>query len=223
MLNPSVYEQVTTLSDPSQAGNGQLNGHGSAALVAVNDVADLAPGANRRRGVHPLHWLVDGHWLGRWRTPLLLRLWRYGAGSFATFIISSFAFWVLFSWAHVGATTSAVLAFLAGFVPSVFLNRRWAWQQRGRQGAGRQTSMYVLVSGTSLVVQAAVTKLAALEAHRTAHLEKDLLVTASFMFTTVGLFGLKYLAYDRLVFSRRSGARRSRHQVPTTTEPNRQP
>ena len=47
--------------------------------------------------------------------------------------------------------------------------------------------------------------------------------TYSREWSVVGLTGLKYLAYDRLVFLDRAGARRSRHQVPSTTEQNRSP
>ena len=49
---------------------------------------------------------------------------------------------------------------------------------------------------------------------------KDVLVTLSYLFSVVVLSGLKYLAYDRFVFVDR---RRSRSQVPTTTEQNLAP
>ncbi|HTV10815.1 MAG TPA: GtrA family protein [Acidimicrobiales bacterium] len=218
------YQRSNGLSDAVD-GLSQAPSNGGPVAVADSElfsppsVAE-APAAKR---VHPVHWLVDGHWLGRWRTPLLLKMWRYGAGSIVAFVTSVFVVYACFSWLGLGATTSAVLAFVAGAVPNWILNRRWAWQQRGREGVGRETSLYVLVSVVSLVASTAVTKLAAVEANHVEHVMKDLLVTASYTFSIVVLTILKYLAYDRWVFVNRSGARSSRHQVPTTTEPNRNP
>jgi len=85
----------------------------------------------------PLHWLVDGHWLGRFRTPSLLRIWRYGAGSIVAFVTSGVAFYICIDWFGLGAITCSVIAFFAGALPNWVLNRRWAWQKRGREGVGR--------------------------------------------------------------------------------------
>ncbi|MGO9658351.1 MAG: GtrA family protein [Acidimicrobiales bacterium] len=167
-----------------------------------------------------LHWLVDGHWLGRWRTPLLLKIWRYGAGSIVAFVTSGVAFYICIDWFGLGAITCSVIAFFAGAVPNWVLNRRWAWQKRGREGVGRETTLYVVVSLISLVASAIVTKLTALGTAHSGHMVKDVLVTLSYLFSVVVLSGLKYLAYDRFVFVDR---RRSRSQVPTTTEQNLAP
>ncbi|MGA3217640.1 MAG: GtrA family protein [Acidimicrobiales bacterium] len=167
-----------------------------------------------------LHWLVDGHWLGRWRTPLLLKIWRYGAGSIVAFVTSGVAFYVCIDWFGLGAITCSVIAFFAGAVPNWVLNRRWAWQKRGREGVGRETTLYVVVSLISLVVSAIVTKLTAMASDGSGHMMRDVLVTLSYLFSVVVLSGLKYLAYDRFVFIDR---RRSRSQVPTTTEQNLAP
>jgi putative flippase GtrA len=168
-----------------------------------------------------LHWLVEGHWLGRWRTPKLLKLWRYGAGSIVAFVTSIVAYYVCYSWAHLGAITSTWIAFVAGAVPNWVLNRRWAWQKRGREGMTRETTLYVIVSLISVVVSSVFTKLTAHSAeHLANHLDKDLLVTGSYMLSVIVLTGLKYVAYDRFVFVER---RSSRAQVPTTTEQNRTP
>jgi len=223
MLAPLKYERSSTFSDPT---DGQVEGRRRAPSVALlgaelrTEVVGAKVGA---KGVHPVHWLVDGHWLGRWRTPLLLKLWRYGAGSIVAFCTSIFVLYACFSWLALGATTSAVIAFFAGAVPNWLLNRRWAWQQRGMDGVGRETSLYIAISLLSLVASTAVTKFAAVEATHVGRLARDLLVTASYTFSIVVLTALKYVAYDRWVFIDRSGSRRSRHQVPTTTDPNRAP
>jgi len=167
-----------------------------------------------------LHWLVDGHWLGRWRTPLLLKVWRYGAGSIVAFVTSGVTYYVCIAWIGLGAITCSVIAFFAGAIPNWVLNRRWAWQKRGREGISRETTLYVVVSLISLVASSAVTKLTAMAANHSAHTTRDVLVTLSYLFSVVVLSGLKYLAYDRFVFVDR---RRSRDQVPITTEQNLAP
>ncbi|MGH9106011.1 MAG: GtrA family protein [Acidimicrobiales bacterium] len=170
------------------------------------------------RKVHPLHWLLDGHWLGRWRTPLLLKLWRYGAGSVFAFVTSAVVLSVCFSWIGLGAFTSSTIAFFAGAIPNWILNRRWAWQKKDRKGVGRETTLYAFVSAVSWLASSGVTKITAEAANHTNPTARDLLVTASYMFSIVVLTGLKYVAYDRLVF-----VDRSRHQVRSTTEQNRIP
>jgi putative flippase GtrA len=223
MLAPLAYERVGTFSDPSEVPEGRL-GSGLVDVAGPGlEVVDAGPTTVGDRKLHPLHWLVDGHWLGRWRTPRLLKIWRYGAGSIVAFVTSVVTVYVCFSWIGLGASTSAIIAFFAGAIPNWVLNRRWAWQQRGREGVARETSLYVMVSIISLVTSTAVTKLAATQADHVSHLTKDFLVTGSYTFSIVVLTGLKYLAYDKLVFVDRSGARRSRHQVPSTTEQNRTP
>jgi putative flippase GtrA len=169
----------------------------------------------------PFHWLVGAHWLGRWRTPLAVRMWRYGAGSAVAFITSGVVLFVCLGWFHLGAITSTVIAFLAGAVPNWVLNRRWAWEKRGHEGMVKETVLYVVVSVTALAASSAADKFTAVEtASMKSHLEKSLLVTFAYLFSVVVLTGLKYLAYDRLVFINRPT---SRHQVPTTTEQNRVP
>ena len=208
-----LFPIVTT--DPITAGDG---GTASGPPVTTGP----GPGAATKR-LHPLHWLLDGHWLGRWRTPLLLRLWRYGAGSIVAFLTSVFAVYACYSWLGLGAITSSTIAFFAGAIPNWVLNRRWAWQKRGRDGVARETGMYVLVSLLSWLASVAATKLTAMEAAHVGSLARGLLVTASYTFTIIVLTGLKFVAYDRWVFADRAGDRRSRHQVPITTEQNLKP
>jgi putative flippase GtrA len=172
----------------------------------------------------PVHWVIGAHWLGRWRSPLAVRIWRYGAGSVVAFATSTVVLFVCLSLFKWGAITSTVVAFLAGAIPNWVLNRRWAWERRGREGVVKETTLYVIVSVVALVASAATDKITAVE---TAGLHNDLvksvLVTMAYMFSVVVLTGLKYIAYDRFVFVDRPNARRSRSQVPTRTEPNRTP
>ncbi|MHB1499405.1 MAG: GtrA family protein [Acidimicrobiales bacterium] len=167
-------------------------------------------------------WLLDAHWLGHRRTPFILRLWRYGAGSVVAFVTSEVVLAICFSGFQLGGTKSPVIAFFAGAIPNWILNRRWAWQKRGRDGVGRETTLYVIVSVINLVLSTAATKLTAELSSNAGQLARDLLVSASYTFSIVVLTILKYFVYDRFVFVDR-GRRRSRSQVATTTLENRQP
>jgi putative flippase GtrA len=162
---------------------------------------------------------VDGHWLGRWRTPLLLKVWRYGAGSIVAFVTSSVAYYVCYGWLHLGAISSTWVAFVMGAVPNWILNRRWAWQRQGKEGAGRESLLYLLVSLVSLLASSGATKVTALAVTHTSHTLKDLLVTFSYMASVVALSVLKYVVYDRFVFVDRS----SRARVPITAGQERRP
>jgi putative flippase GtrA len=154
-----------------------------------------------------LYWLVDAHWLGRWRTPALLKLWRYGAGSVVAFVTSVVVYYLCFSFAHLGAIGSTWVAFVAGAVPNWVLNRRWAWEKKGREGVARESVLYVLVSIVSLAASSAATKATALAVDHTNHTARDLLVTFSYMASVVVLSVLKYLVYDRFVFVDKRRAR----------------
>jgi putative flippase GtrA len=139
------------------------------------------------------------------------------------FATSAVVLFVCLSWFHFGAISSTVIAFFAGAIPNWVLNRRWAWEKRGREGVMKETTLYVIVSLIALVASSAADKFTAVEAaHLRNQLEKSVLVTFAYMLSVVILTGLKYVAYDRLVFVDRS-SRHSRAQVPTTTDANRTP
>jgi len=144
--------------------------------------------------------MVDAHWLGRWRTPLVVKLWRYGAGSVVAFVSSVVVYFGCFSWGHLGAIGSTWVAFVAGAVPNWILNRRWAWGKKGKEGVARESVLYVIVSLVSLAASSGATKATALAVVHTSHTARDLLVTFSYMASVIVLSGLKYLVYDRYVF-----------------------
>jgi putative flippase GtrA len=168
-----------------------------------------------------LHWLVDAHWLGRWRSPLVLKLWRYGAGSVVAFVVSTVTVTFCYSWLDLGAITSSTIAFVAGAVPNWVLNRRWAWQKRGRDGVGKETTLYVFITLLSWGAYTGVTKAAALASSSAGETTRDVLVTLSYMAANLVFAALKYLAYDRIVFVERPAS--SRSQVDTMTRAKRQP
>jgi putative flippase GtrA len=207
------HGRLSTLADPSQPtgqqpGGATLRTDGDDGTGPELGSADGAGTAGTDERKHSLvHWLVDAHWLGRWRTPALLKLWRYGAGSVVAFVSSVVVYYAFFSWAHLGAIGSTWVAFIAGAVPNWVLNRRWAWEKRGREGVARESALYVMVSIVSLVASSAATKATALAVVHTSHTARDLLVTFSYTASVVVLSGLKYLVYDRFVFVDRNRSR----------------
>jgi putative flippase GtrA len=221
MPGPSDNGRLGTLDDASQQPVRRPGGPGlrtdgddgtSPEVVATASEPELISTGSEATGTAPrehslLHWLVDAHWLGRWRTPALLKLWRYGAGSVVAFVTSVVGYYLCFSFAHLGAIGSTWVAFGAGAVPNWVLNRRWAWEKKGREGVARESVLYVLVSIVSLAASSATTKATALAVAHTDHTARDLLVTFSYMASVVVLSVLKYLVYDRFVFVDRRRAR----------------
>jgi putative flippase GtrA len=213
MPAPSDQGRLSTLHDPSQPpakqpGGPSLRTDGDDGASPETALTTGSPAAGTPQSKHSLlYWLVDAHWLGRWRTPALLKLWRYGAGSVVAFVSSVVVYYLCFSFAHLGAISSTWVAFVAGAVPNWILNRRWAWEKKGREGVARESALYVLVSIVSLVASSAATKATALAVVHTSHTARDLLVTFSYMASVVVLSVLKYLVYDRFVFIDRRKAR----------------
>ncbi len=155
--------------------------------------------------------------------PRWVRVWRYTVGSVVAAVTSFVAFAAAYD-LGVGTTAATVIAFLAGAVPNWLLNRSWAWQQRGRVHVGREVLLYAAVSAVNLVASAAGTGWAArhVPAATSEHALRVLLVAGAYLATYAVLFVAKFAVYELVVFTDR-GARRSRHQVSTTTTANRAP
>jgi putative flippase GtrA len=159
-------------------------------------------------------------------SPLAMRLTRYTLGSVVALATSIVVFALLYA-AGVGTTAASVSAFLAGAIPNWVLNRRWAWNVRGRVQIGREVIGYAAISALALLASSAGTAWAH-QAVRgmSGHGLRVALVTLAYVVVQVLLFGVKFLAYDLWVFSGRSRIRaafRSRHQVWVAARANRMP
>jgi putative flippase GtrA len=161
------------------------------------------------------------------RSPLAGRVTRYTIGSVVAAAVSAIVFAVLFV-NGAGTTTCSVTAFLAGAIPNWFLNRRWAWQRKGRPAVGREVIGYIATSAVALILASAATawtkaQVQSIPAH---HGIRVALVTASYLAVFVVLFFAKFAVYEFWVFSERSRLRaalRSRVQVLRTARANRTP
>ncbi len=154
------------------------------------------------------------------------RLTKYALGSVIAFATGNLAFAVLYV-LNCSTTVCSVGGFVAAAIPNWLLNRRWAWQLRGRPPA-RQLVGYAGVSIVVLVSTSAVTgftnrHLQAVPRH---HGLRLLIVMAAYVAVTVVLFFAKFAIYEYWVFSERSRVRpalRSLRHVLRITRPNRSP
>jgi putative flippase GtrA len=136
---------------------------------------------------------------GRQHRTQLLRVWRYGVTSIVATGVSELTLILVYSSGLLGASTAAIVASLAGVVPSYPMSRYWIWPEAGRQHMGRQVTSYVLLSIVSLIASSVLTGVAAANApsgHR-AHV----IVVALAYIGTYGLLWLaKFAIYQRFLF-----------------------
>ena len=161
------------------------------------------------------------------RSALGVRITRYTIGSLIAAATSAVVFAVLYV---VGVSTAAcsVIAFVAGAVPNWTLNRRWAWQVKGRIAFGREIVAYVVVSALTLLASSEATawtshQVMTLPAHYGIRVA---LVTASYLAVFAILFGIRFAIYELWIFSGQSRVRtavRSRIQVLNAARANRTP
>jgi putative flippase GtrA len=161
------------------------------------------------------------------RSALGVRITRYTIGSIIAAATSAVVFAVLYV---IGLSTAAcsVIAFVAGAIPNWTLNRRWAWQIKGRIAFGREIVGYVVVSALTLLASSEAT---AWTSHQVMQLPahyglRATLVTASYLAVFAILFAVRFAIYELWIFSGRSRVRsalRSRIQVVNAARANRTP
>lgn len=130
----------------------------------------------------------------------------------------------------LGLSTGAcsVVAFVAGAVPNWVLNRRWAWEIKGRVAFGREIGGYIVVSALTLLASSEAT---AWTQHQVQSLPSHYglrvtLVTGSYVAVFAILFLVRFVIYEHWIFSGRSRIRaalRSRFQVWSAARANRTP
>ncbi len=147
---------------------------------------------------------VGGHAIGTWassprRRAQIARLARYAATSGVAFGVSETTLLILYGNDVVNATVAAVIANLAGTVPSYFMSRYWIWKDAARTRVGRQVVLY----WTTSVVCMAVTSLAtgaiaslAPAGHRF-HLA---VVAVGFPAVTLVFWLAKFVVYQHVIF-----------------------
>jgi putative flippase GtrA len=145
----------------------------------------------------------------RWRGSARgSRITRYTIGSAVAFATSAIVFPLLYV-AGADTTVCSIGAFVAGAIPNWILNRRWAWQVRGRVAFGREIVAYVAISVLQLVLTSLTTAWAqnqvqSIPAH---HGIRAALVTASYLAVFAVMFVGKFMIYEFWIFSGKSRLR----------------
>jgi putative flippase GtrA len=134
--------------------------------------------------------------------PGIRRFSKYAVGSVVAFGASNLAFLLVYGSGLASPQVASVLAFATGIPVNYVLNRRWAWQRRGRPGVRDEVLPYAGVVALSVVATAVGTwgvdrLLSDANLTRAATV---VLVDAAFVAINGGLFLAKYFLLDRLVF-----------------------
>ena len=139
---------------------------------------------------------------GIWTRPGVRRFSKYAVGSAVAFGTSNLAFLLLYGLGWASPQAASVLAFAAGVPVNYVLNRRWAWQRRGRPTLRGEILPYAGVVALSIVASAIGTWAADrwLQSVDLPRAVEVLLVDATFIAINGGLFLAKYVLLDRLVF-----------------------
>jgi putative flippase GtrA len=161
------------------------------------------------------------------RSALGVRITRYTIGSIVAALTSAVVFAILYV-LGVGTTACSVVAFVAGAVPNWILNRRWAWDIKGRVAFGREILAYVFVSALTLLASSEATgwtqrHVQGIPSHYGIRVA---LVTGSYLGVFAVLFVVRFAIYEHWIFSGRSRVRaalRSRFQVWSAARANRIP
>jgi putative flippase GtrA len=138
-----------------------------------------------------------------WRRPLAVRFAKFTAGSAVAAAVSEIAFILAYGPIDAGPRVAGVVAFVAGAVPNWGLNRRWTWRRRGRPRLGREVLPYVAVVILTAVAATALGGVAdgwvrGLDAPRSLQVG---LVAMAYLLPYGAVFLLKFVLFDRVVFS----------------------
>jgi putative flippase GtrA len=155
---------------------------------------------------------------------------RYAIGSVIALLTSIVVFALMYvALGGKHTTICSIGAFLAGAIPNWILNRRWAWKINGEVEILREIVAYIAISGVVLVASSLGTGVMQswVKSHVTPHHGvRVILVTGAYVFVQAVLFVVKFVIYEKWVFSGQSRLRaavRSRHQVWTAARANRTP
>jgi len=158
-----------------------------------------SPEAGRPRGVADR---TIGAWaLSQRRRAQIARLARYAATSGVAFGVSETTLLILYGNDLVNATVAAVIANLAGTVPSYFMSRYWIWKDSARTRVGRQVVLYWTTSVVCMTLTSLATGAIASLApagHRF-HLA---VVAVGFPAVTLVFWLAKFVLYQRVIFPR---------------------
>jgi putative flippase GtrA len=131
------------------------------------------------------------------------RIGRYAVATVVATGVTMLCFVALYGAGLAGPKVAGVIAFLAGAAPKFVLLRWWVWRRRGVPRPLREVAPYVLVAAGTGLGAGWLTDLA--EVVIVDYVEpgrlRVALVGAAFMATTAAMFAVRYVLFDRLVFT----------------------
>ena len=129
----------------------------------------------------------------------IARLARYAATSGVAFAVSEATLLVLYGLDLTTATVAALIASLAGTVPSYLLSRYWIWREASRERVLRQVILYWIVSISCIVLTSLLT--GALASFAPAGHPFHLLVVAiGYPIVMLTFWLIKFVIYQRVIF-----------------------
>jgi putative flippase GtrA len=145
---------------------------------------------------------TSGQQLDWLRRPGTRRFSKYALGSVVAFGASNVVFLLVYGLGWASPQVATVLSFGIGIPVNYALNRRWAWERRGRPSVRTELVPYATVIATNVVAAAAGTWAVDrwLQSIALPRAVEVLVVGATFVLINGGLFLAKYVLLDRLVF-----------------------
>jgi putative flippase GtrA len=127
------------------------------------------------------------------------RLARYAATSGVAFAVSEATLLILYGFNLTTATVAALIASLAGTIPSYLLSRYWIWREAARERVLRQVILYWIVSISCIALTSLLTgALASLApAGHPFHL---LVVAIGYPIVMLTFWLIKFVIYQRIIF-----------------------
>lgn len=130
------------------------------------------------------------------------RFSRYAVGSVVAFGVSNVVFLLAYGMGWASPQLATVLSFAVGIPVNYALNRRWAWQRRGRPSLRAELVPYAAVIAANVIAAATGTWAVDRWLQSTAlpRAVEIAVVGITFVAINGGLFLAKYFLLDRLVF-----------------------
>jgi len=134
------------------------------------------------------------------------RLARYAATSGVAFAVSEATLLILYGLNLTTATVAALIASLAGTVPSYLLSRYWIWRDAARERVLRQVILYWIVSISFIALTSLLTGALASLAPA-GHSFHVLVVAIGYPIVMLTFWLIKFVIYQRIIFPKAHASR----------------
>lgn len=148
-----------------------------------------------------------------WANTRMRRLGRYAVTSVVSTGVSEATLLLVYGVHALTAWAAAVVASLAGTIPSYAMSRYWIWPEADRRRPGRQVTAFWVVALVGLGLSSLLTGVAAAYAPA-AHMAHLAVVGVAYVGTYGALWVIKFVVYQRYLF-RPSASEASREEADT--------